>query len=252
MASTPGIGADAPDFTLPGTIPASGETAAERRDFTLSAERGHPVVLAFYPGDETPVCTKQLCSYQSDLATLEGLNATLWGISSQDLDSHEKFQVHRGLSFPLLSDTDNDIFKRYGLGALFNRRAVFIIDANGKIAWKHVSTTGLTFQKTDQIAAELRKLEAPIAAYPSEPIGATQPAKIEEPVGIATAAKATTAKTATTKTAAKRTTTAKRTTAAAKKTATTASRAAATKKTTSKKTAAAKKTTTHSTRSTRG
>ena len=175
MASTPGIGADAPDFTLPGTIPASGDTAAERRDFTLSAERGHPVVLAFYPGDETPVCTKQLCSYQSDLATLQGLDATLWGISSQGLDSHEKFQAHRGLSFPLLSDTENDIFKRYGLGSLFNRRAVFVIDANGKIAWKHVSTTGLTFQKTDQIAAELRKLEAPIAAYPTEPAGIDEP-----------------------------------------------------------------------------
>ena len=241
MASTPGIGADAPDFTLPGTNPASGDTAAERRDFTLSAERGHPVVLAFYPGDETPVCTKQLCSYQSDLATLQGLDATLWGISSQGLDSHEKFQAHRGLSFPLLSDTENDIFKRYGLGSLFNRRAVFVIDANGKIAWKHVSTTGLTFQKTDQIAAELRKLEAPIAAYPTEPAG------IDEPVGITTAAKPLTAKTAAT-----RKTPAKRTTTAAKKTATTATRASATKKTTAKKTAAAKKTATRSTRSTRG
>jgi peroxiredoxin Q/BCP len=251
MASTPGIGADAPEITLPGTIPASGDTAAERRDFTLSAERGHPVVLAFYPGDETPVCTKQLCSYQSDLATLQGLNATLWGISSQDLDSHEKFQAHRGLSFPLLSDTDNDIFKRYGLGSLFNRRAVFVIDANGKIAWKHVSTTGLTFQKTDQIAAELRKLEAPTAAYPSEPIAATERASIEEPVGITTAAKTSTTKTSATQTPPTRKATAKRTTAAAKKTATTSTRAAATKKTTSKKTAAAKKTT-RSTRSTRG
>ena len=248
MASAPGIGADAPDFTLPGTIPASGETAAARSDFTLSAERGHPVVLAFYPGDETPVCTKQLCSYQSDLATLQGLNATLWGISSQNLDSHEKFQAHRGLTFPLLSDTDNEVFKRYGLGTLFNRRAVFVIDANCKIAWKHVSTTGLTFQKTDQIAAALRKLETPIAAYPSEPTETTP--VVAEPVAVTTTAKPARAKSTA---ARKTTTTTKKTAAAAKKT------AAAAKKTTTTKAAAkstakstAKKSSTRSSRTTRG
>src|SRR4051794_41676615 len=111
MPTTPAVGELAPDFTLPGTSPESGE-----QKFTLSAERGHPVVLAFYPGDETPVCTKQLCSYQSDLALLEGLNATLWGISSQDIDSHRSFQAHRGLTFPLLADTDNQAFTAYGLG----------------------------------------------------------------------------------------------------------------------------------------
>ena len=160
MPSTPAPGDLAPDFSLPGVEPGGGQ-----RNYTLSAERGHPVVLAFYPGDETPVCTRQLCSYQHDLDLLRGLNATLWGISSQTIDSHERFQAHRGLTFPLLADVRNDAFDAYGLGSLLNRRAVFVIDADGRIAWRHVSMTGLTFQKADRIAEVLRSLRP---AYPAE------------------------------------------------------------------------------------
>ena len=163
MASTPAVGDVAPDFTLPGTEP--GEPT---RDYTLSKQRGRPVVLAFYPGDETPVCTRQLCSYQHDLDVLRDLDATLWGISSQGVASHRKFQEHRGLSFPLLADVDNTVFSAYGLGSLLNRRAVFVIDADGKVAWSHVSTTGLTYQKADRIAEALRALPAPTTAYPQE------------------------------------------------------------------------------------
>src|SRR5881398_1480146 len=161
MASTPAVGDVAPDFTLPGTEPDE-----PTRDYTLSALRGRPVVLAFYPGDETPVCTRQLCSYQHDLDVLRDLDATLWGISSQGLDSHRKFQEHRGLSFPLLADVDNSVFSRYGLGSLLNRRAVFVVDADGRIAWSHVSTTGITYQKVDRIADVLRKLPASSSVYP--------------------------------------------------------------------------------------
>lgn len=161
MGTTPAVGDRAPDFTLPGTVPGSG-----RRDFTLSAERGHPVVLAFYPGDETPVCTRQMCSYQSDLAVLTNLEATLWGISSQDVDSHEKFQANRGLTFPLLADTDNTVFGAYGLGlGLARRRAVFVVDASGRVAYAHVHRLGLTYDKIDQIAAVLRSLPG-VDAYP--------------------------------------------------------------------------------------
>ena len=159
MSTPPAVGDVAPDFTLPGTSPATGDT-----EFTLSAVRGKPVVLAFYPGDETPVCTRQLCSYQSDLDVLAGLDTVLWGISSQDLDSHRAFQTKRGLTFPLLADTENAVFGAYGLGSLLNRRAVFVIDATGVIAWKHISTTGLTYRKTDEIAEALRALPA----YPAE------------------------------------------------------------------------------------
>lgn len=160
MAAPPAPGDLAPDFTLPGTSP--GE---EDRDYTLSAQRGRPIVLAFYPGDETPVCTRQLCSYQHDLDVLRGLDATLWGISSQSIDSHKRFQEHRGLTFPLLSDPANEVFGAYGLGSLLNRRAVFVVDATGRIAWRHVSTTGLTYQKLDTITDVVRALPA----YPGEP-----------------------------------------------------------------------------------
>jgi peroxiredoxin Q/BCP len=165
MPSTPAVGDPAPDFTLPGTVP-----GADDRDYTLSAERGHPVVLAFYPGDETPVCTKQLCSYQRDYDVLAGLglDAQLWGISSQGIESHRKFQAHRGLSFPLLADEKNEVFGAYGLGSILNRRAVFVIDAEGRIAWRHVSTTGLTYQKLEGIAGVLRALPAP-ETYPADP-----------------------------------------------------------------------------------
>ena len=159
MSSGPAVGFLAPDFTLPGTSPETGDT-----EFTLSAARGRPVVLAFYPGDETPVCTRQLCSYQHDLDLLVNLDAQLWGISSQDLDSHRAFQAKRGLTFPLLSDTDNTVFTAYGLGSVLHRRAVFVIDAAGRITYKHVSTTGLTYRKSDEIAAALLALPA----YPVE------------------------------------------------------------------------------------
>jgi len=166
MATTPDVGELAPDFTLPGTSPSAGDG-----DYTLSAARSRPLVLAFYPGDETPVCTRQLCSYQNDLEVISGLDAQLWGISSQDLDSHRRFQAHRGLTFPLLSDTANEVFRAYGLGSILNRRAIFVLDAEGRIAWKHVSTTGITYQKTDQIAAVLRTLPP---AYPADRPAAKQ------------------------------------------------------------------------------
>lgn len=156
MSTSPAVGDLAPDFTLPGTAP-----GAEDRDYTLSAERGHPVVLAFYPGDETPVCTRQLCSYQDDLSLLKGLNATLFGISSQSIESHKKFQAHRGLTFPLLADTANEVFTAYGLGRITNRRAIFVIDADGRVAYAHVHKLGITYQKADQIADVLRLLPQP-------------------------------------------------------------------------------------------
>src|SRR3954462_9115782 len=176
MTTGPAVGFLAPDFTLPGTSPTTGDS-----EFTLSAARGRPVVLAFYPGDETPVCTRQLCSYQHDLDVLRDLDATLWGISSQGINSHRKFQEHRGLTFPLLSDVDSAVFSAYGLGSLLNRRAVFVIDADGRIAWAHVSTTGLTYQKADRIAEALRALPAPTTVYPDEKPPAPRRARAKKP-----------------------------------------------------------------------
>jgi len=158
MAKTPEVGAPAPDFTLPGIVLSDG--TVERGEYTLSAERGHPVVLAFYPGDETAVCTKQLCSYTSELDRYKGLDATVWGISTQGLDSHEKFARKHGLAFPLLADSASATVKEYGIGlpGLGLRRSVFIVDAEGVLRWKHVALVGLTYQNNDTITEQLAKL----------------------------------------------------------------------------------------------
>jgi peroxiredoxin Q/BCP len=158
MAKTPEVGSPAPDFTLPGIVLVEG--SVERRDFTLSAERGHPVVLAFYPGDDTAVCTKQLCSYSSELDSFTDIDATVWGISPQGLDSHERFARKHGLGFPLLADIDGAVVRDYGIGlpGLGLRRSVFIIDGDGVLRWKHVALVGLTYQTTATITAQLAAL----------------------------------------------------------------------------------------------
>jgi peroxiredoxin Q/BCP len=158
MAKTPDVDAAAPDFTLPGIALTDGQ--AERRDYTLSAQRGRPLVLAFYPGDDTAVCTRQLCSYTSELDSFTNLNAVVWGISPQDLDSHEAFARKHQLAFPLLADTDHIVTRQYGitLGASNLRRSVFVIDSGGVLRWKHVTLVGLTFPKAATITAQLSAL----------------------------------------------------------------------------------------------
>ncbi|MDT0427715.1 peroxiredoxin [Streptomyces salyersiae] len=155
MASGPEIGSSAPDFTLPGGV-LSGD-AFERRDHTLSSARGRSVVLAFYPGDNTAVCTKQLCSYSSGFEVFEGLDAEVWGISPQGVDSHEAFARAQGLRMPLLADTDREVARAYKVAApgIGVRRSVFLIGPDGVLRWKHVALLGATFQSIDTLAAQL-------------------------------------------------------------------------------------------------
>jgi len=154
----PAIGQPAPDFTLPGMVLRDGEV--QLADYTLSAHRGSPIVLAFYPGDETPVCTKQMCAYSSELAQFEGLGAQVWGISPQGIDSHEKFARKEGLTFPLLADTDRAVVAAYGIGmpGLGLRRSTFVVDAEDILRWKNVSLLGMKFDSVDTLAKELRAL----------------------------------------------------------------------------------------------
>ncbi|HWL36638.1 MAG TPA: peroxiredoxin [Frankiaceae bacterium] len=152
---SPEIGAEAPDFVLDGTSPEG------RQSYVLSDLRGRPVVLAFYPGDETPVCTRQLCSYQDDMGRFAEFDALVLGISPQNLDSHERFAARRGLTFPLLADPDKTVARLYGVtGTLGIKRAVFVIDAEGVVRWKHVAALGLSYQDADTIAGVLRDLAA--------------------------------------------------------------------------------------------
>ncbi|MYQ81294.1 MULTISPECIES: peroxiredoxin family protein [unclassified Streptomyces] len=155
MGSSPQLGSAVPDFTLPGGVLA-GDTF-ERRDYTLSEARGRALVLAFYPGDNTTVCTKQLCAYSSGMETFEKLDAEVWGTSPQGVDSHESFARAQGLRMPLLADPGRETARAFGVAApgIGVRRAVFLIDAEGVLRWKHVALLGATFQSLDTLSDQL-------------------------------------------------------------------------------------------------
>ena len=146
-----GVGDKAPAFTLP----ASGGGQVSLGDFA-----GKPVVLVFYPGDETPVCTKQLNSYNNDLTQFEALDAQVLGISAQSVESHDKFSGKHGFRFPLLSDADKAVASAYGtLGPLgFPRRSVFIVDASGTIRYVHRAIAGLTYRPVSELVTALKAL----------------------------------------------------------------------------------------------
>ena len=160
MAKTPDVGQVPPDFTLPGLELDGTDSLAG--DFTLSQQRGKPLVLAFYPGDNTVVCTRQLCSYTSELEGFRDFNATVWAISPQGLASHEKFARKYGLGFPLLADEGLKVSREYGitLGGVGLRRSVFVIDAEGVLRWKHVTLVGLTFPAAETISAQLAAINS--------------------------------------------------------------------------------------------
>lgn len=153
--TTPEIGDIAPDFTLPGISMVDGEP--QKSHFTLSQRRGHKVVLAFYPADNSPGCTVQLCSYQDEMDAFKELGAEVWGISRQASGSHEKFARSNRLGFPLLSDEKGDVVLAYGVGlmGIGIRRSIFIIDEEGRLGWKHVSLVGATFQSAATLKREL-------------------------------------------------------------------------------------------------
>ena len=156
MSAKVGTGDAAPDFTLPGT---------GGRDYSLSELRGRPVVLVFYPGDNTPVCTLQLTSYSADLGQFEDLGALVVGISPQDVCSHEGFATKEGIAFPLLADTDKKVGELYGvLGPMgFYRRSVFVVDVHGVIRYAHRATAGLTFKRTPELIEAVRAAAAEAA-----------------------------------------------------------------------------------------
>jgi thioredoxin-dependent peroxiredoxin len=148
----PKVGDAAPDFELDGT---------EGR-FRLSEHRGETIVLLFYPGDDTPVCTRQFCSYRDDHDQLAALGATVVGISSQSLESHRDFTAKHGLTVPLLADVGGKVAKAYGAhrGPLGTKRAVVIVDADGEVSYRHDHTLGLDYQSVDDLEAALEALRA--------------------------------------------------------------------------------------------
>jgi peroxiredoxin Q/BCP len=154
MAKTPQVGEVAPDFELAGTD----------GPFKLSDHRGERVVLLFYPGDNTMVCTKQFCSYRDRADDFAELEATVVGISSQDLASHEGFTAKHGLNVPLLADVDKQVAKAYSAfsSRLGTKRAVVVIDEQGVVRHRHDHMLGLDYQSVDELKAVLDAV--PVAA----------------------------------------------------------------------------------------
>jgi peroxiredoxin Q/BCP len=136
-------GDPAPDFELPGT---GGKT------YRLSDYRGRKLVIAFYPGDFTPTCTKQFCSYRDQGDKLDGIGADVIGISPQSVDSHERFSEEKRLNVPLLADEDKSVARAYGvLAGPMVRRAIFVVDEEGLVRYRKVSLVGLGYESVDDL-----------------------------------------------------------------------------------------------------
>jgi peroxiredoxin Q/BCP len=132
------VGDAAPDFELPGT---------GGKNYRLADYRGRKVVLAFYPGDFTAVCTKQFCSYRDESERLDQLGADVLGISPQSVDSHERFTQEKSLNVPLLADEDKAVARAYGvLAGPMVRRAIFVVDEQGTVRHRKVTLAGLTYE----------------------------------------------------------------------------------------------------------
>jgi len=137
-------GQKAPDFKL---------QADDGLSVKLSELRGSPVVLYFYPKDDTPGCTKEACSFRDRRRELEKLGAKVLGVSADSVESHEKFRDKFKLNFPLLADQDHKVAEKYGAWREKNMygkksmgivRSTFLIDSEGKVAkaWKAVKVDG--------------------------------------------------------------------------------------------------------------
>ena len=150
MGNSLAVNEAAPDFTLK-----DGNGA----DWRLSDHRGRVVVLLFYPGDETPVCTRQMCSVRDRWQDYRATGAEVVGISSDSIESHKKFAEHHELPLRLLSDSDRSVAKLYGAISLLPgrvARSVFVIDANGILRYSDVRPIGLFKPKDDATIAAIK------------------------------------------------------------------------------------------------
>jgi len=152
----PEISQPAPEFTLP--VTGGG-------DVTLSALKGAPVVLFFYPRDDTPGCTTESIGFSEHLEAFTAAGAKVFGISRDTMAKHDKFAAKHGLTVPLLSDTEGTVTESYGVWvekSMYGKtsmgieRATYLIDAEGNIAriWRKVKVAG----HVDEVLAAVRAL----------------------------------------------------------------------------------------------
>ncbi|MDT7779802.1 MAG: thioredoxin-dependent peroxiredoxin [Acidobacteriota bacterium] len=145
----------APDFTL---------KDGDGNDWRLSDQRGRVVVLLFYPGDETPVCTRQMCSVRDRWEDYEALGAEVVGVSTDSVESHRKFAEHHSLPLRLLSDPDRRVAEMYNARSWLPgraARAVIVIDADGVVRHNKAQAVSLIRPKDDEVLAAIRAAKAP-------------------------------------------------------------------------------------------
>ncbi|NLF71248.1 MAG: thioredoxin-dependent thiol peroxidase [Candidatus Anammoximicrobium sp.] len=144
MANWIEVGKKAPAFTL---------TSDDGKKVKLSELQGSPVVLYFYPKDDTPGCTKEACAFRDRKAEMEKLGAKVLGVSPDTVEKHAKFRDKYNLNFPLLADPDHAVAEKYGAwreksmyGKKFMgiQRSTYLIDASGRVAqvWPNVKVAG--------------------------------------------------------------------------------------------------------------
>ena len=150
MAKTPDVGDLAPEFTLPST---QGEVSLAK----LRAQGA--VLLVFYPGDDTPVCTKQLCNYRDNLSSFADLGVQVVALNPQSEASHEKFAKKHRLPFPVAADADGAVCKAYGAAGLFGmtKRALVLVGRDGRVAWRKTDFP-IFFESADDIRAAIATL----------------------------------------------------------------------------------------------
>ena len=144
------IGEMAPDFTL---------KDGSGNDWTLSDHRGKVVVLMFYPGDDTPVCTNEMCSVRDHWADYQATGAEVVGISTDSVESHDKFSQKYDLPLRLLSDEKGEVRDLYGAKSLIpgrTGRAEFVIDPQGRLAYQKVRPIGLFRPSDEDILAAIK------------------------------------------------------------------------------------------------
>ena len=137
------IGDNAPDFTL---------KDGGGKNWTLSAHRGKTVVLLFYPGDNTPVCTAQMCSVRDHWSDYQATGAEVVGISTDTVESHQGFAEKHSLPLRLLSDSDRKVSEMYDMKSWLpgrSARGVVVIDKEGKVAYTKAQPVSL-FKPSDQ------------------------------------------------------------------------------------------------------
>jgi len=143
-------GDTAPDFSLPDH---------DDREFTLSEQAGKRLLLVFYPGDNTPVCTRQLCEYRDGIEQFSDLDVEVVGISADSTRSHKRFREKHDLPFTLLSDPDLDVAEQYDCkGLLGMKRGVFLVDEGGTVRYAHVESVSVFRRRREELIEVIRQL----------------------------------------------------------------------------------------------